>query len=217
MHYGYSENFILPFSHDEVVHGKKALIDKPVGDYEDKFKTLKLLMLYQMTHPGKKLNFMGNEIGQFIEWRYYEPVEWFLLDYEKHEDHRQFNGLLNRLYMQEKSLYEQDHDPAGFKWMDADNRDQSIYIYERKSTDESVTIVLNFTPVEYNDFRVGVETPGEYRVMFTTKEAPYRIKRYSYIKTEEIPMHGQDQSILLPIGALEGLVIKKKKAARKKK
>lgn len=216
MHYGYSENFILPFSHDEVVHGKKALIDKPSGEYEDKFKTLKLLMLYQMTHPGKKLNFMGNEFAQFIEWRYYEPVEWFLLDYEKHEEHRQFNSLLNRLYMQEKSLYQKDHDPSGFKWIDADNRDQSIYVYARKSSDDALTVVLNFTPVTYNDFRVGVEEPGEYRIMFTTKHAPYRIKRYSYIKAEPVKMHGQDYSLPITLEGLEGLVIKKKRTLRKK-
>lgn len=215
MHYSYSENFLLPFSHDEVVHGKKSLIDKIPAEYEDKFKNLKLLMLYQMTHPGKKLNFMGNEIGQFIEWRYYEPVEWFLLDYPIHRAHQQFNQELNKLYLQEKSLYTKDHDPDGFKWIDADNRDQSIYIYERKhDEDDSVIILLNFTPVEYDAFRIGVDE-GMYRVMFTTDEVPYRMKTYRYIQSEPIPSHGYQDSITVPIPGLTGLILKKRKTRKK--
>lgn len=216
MHYGYSENFILPFSHDEVVHGKKSLIDKAFGTYEEKFKTLKLLMMYQITHPGKKLNFMGNEIGQFLEWRYYEPVEWFLLDYPIHEEQRQFNQALNRLYLTEPSLFIKDHDPDGFRWVDADNRDQSIYSYLRLSSDEDyIHVVLNFTPVAYEGFRIGVKDEGEYRIMFNTSTHPYRNKNYKYVKSEAKPMHGFKQSIVLPLGGLEGLIIKKKRVVRK--
>jgi 1,4-alpha-glucan branching enzyme len=216
MHYGYSENFILPFSHDEVVHGKKSLIDKSSGDYNDKFRTLKLLMLYQMTHPGKKLNFMGNEIGQFIEWRYYEPIERFLLDYPKHDEHKQFNQALNKLYLQEKALFSKDHDPIGFKWIDADNRDQSIYIYERKHDDDDwVIVVLNFTPVVYDEFRLGVETEGEYRVLFSTEALPFRSKNYKYTKSDPEKAHGFDQSITVKLPGLSGLIIKKKKLKKK--
>lgn len=216
MDYAYRENFILPFSHDEVVHGKKSLIDKAHGDYEQKFKTLKLMLLYQMTHPGKKLNFMGNEIGQFIEWRYYEPVEWFLLSYPMHDQQKSFVKALNNLYLREKALFTKDHDPDGFNWIDADNRDQSIYIYERShDEDDWLIIILNFTPVNYEAFRLGVKTEGEYRVMFETNQEPFRVKQYKYTKSTKEPAHGENQSISVSLPGLSGLVIKKKKTVKK--
>ena len=113
------KNFILPLSHDEVVHGKCSLIGRMPGDYWRQFAGLRLLAMYQMTHPGGKLNFMGNEFGQFIEWRYYDELEWFLLDYASHRNHQAFIRALNHVYVKEKALWSCDHSWQGFSWIDA--------------------------------------------------------------------------------------------------
>jgi len=219
MHYAFSENFILPFSHDEVVHGKKSLIDKSYGSYHDKFKNLKLLALYQMTHPGKKLNFMGNEIGQFMEWRFYEEIEWFLLNYPIHDSHREFVKKLNNIYLKEDALWYNDGSWDGFQWIDADNRDQSIYTYIRKGKKEFLITILNFTPVSYEKFRIGVPEKGEYRVILNSDDDKYDgsgTVHKKYIKTEEVKMHNFDYSIELELPGLTGLILKKKTERKRK-
>jgi 1,4-alpha-glucan branching enzyme len=213
MHYAFSENFILPFSHDEVVHGKKALIDKSFGIYEEKFKNLKLLSMYQMTHPGKKLNFMGNEIGQFMEWRYYEEIEWFLLTYPIHDSHRNFIKKLNKIYMREKALWKKDNSWEGFQWIDANNRDQSVFSYIRKYKKDFIIALLNFTPVHYGKFRIGVPEKGEYRVILNSDAEEYNgtgSKYKKYIKSEEVPLHSMKYSIEMELPGLSGVLIKKK-------
>ncbi|SDC28007.1 1,4-alpha-glucan branching enzyme [Pelagirhabdus alkalitolerans] len=215
MHYAHSENFLLPFSHDEVVHGKKSLIEKCFGSYEEKFRTLRLMMLYQYTHPGKKLNFMGNEIAQFIEWRYYEPIEWFLLDYPNHQDHQSFMQQLNKLYLRENALYSKDFESSGFEWLDADNSDQSIFSYIRQGEDEEkLIILLNFTPIHYDAFRIGVPAPGDYRVVIQSDQPPYKPERIRYIKSEPIPLHGKKHSIELSIPGTTGMILKQKQSKR---
>jgi 1,4-alpha-glucan branching enzyme len=215
MHYANSENFLLPFSHDEVVHGKKSMIDKCPGSYEDKFLTLKLTMLYQITHPGKKLNFMGNEIAQFIEWRYYEPIEWFLLEYDAHQRFHHFIKTINKLYLQEKALYEKDYCDEGFQWIDADNCSQSIFSYIRYYNKEDfIIVILNFTPVGYDEFRIGVPYEGEYRILLETKHEPFRKTKIKYVKTEEVPMHNFEQSITISLDGLQGVLIKKKRTKK---
>ncbi len=220
MHYAFSENFILPFSHDEVVHGKKSLIDKSYGTYHEKFKNLKLLALYQITHPGKKLNFMGNEIGQFMEWRFYEEVEWFLLNYPIHDSHREFVKKLNLIYLKEEALWHYDGSWDGFQWIDADNRDQSIYSYIRKGKKDFIITILNFTPVAYEKFRLGVPEEGEYRIILNSDEEIYDgkgIKNKKYIKTEKVKMHNCDYSIELKLPGLSGLLLKKKTKRKRKR
>ncbi|HBI02641.1 MAG TPA: 1,4-alpha-glucan branching enzyme, partial [Paenibacillaceae bacterium] len=126
--YAYSENYILPFSHDEVVHGKKSLLNKMPGDYWQKFANLRLLYGYMFAHPGKKLLFMGGEFGQFIEWKDTDSLDWFLLDYDMHRKLHAYVKELNHFYRQQPALWELDQASSGFSWIDADNQDQSILV-----------------------------------------------------------------------------------------
>ena len=164
MAYAYNENFILPFSHDEVVHGKKSLVDKAPGDYWQKLAQFRLLCTYQMTLPGKKLNFMTNEIAQFHEWKDKEQVDWHLLKYPAHDASNRYIKDLNALYLKEAAFWELDHSFEGFEWIDVNNTEQSIFSYIRKgkNPDDFLVIVLNFKPVPYHQYRVGVPCLGEY-------------------------------------------------------
>lgn len=162
--YAFSENFILPLSHDEVVHGKKSLLNKMPGNYEEKFKSLRLFYGYMMTHPGKKLLFMGGEFGQFIEWKYDSELDWHLLTYPSHDSLKRYVKELNHVYLKEKSLWQQDHLSDGFSWIDHANYNQSIISFIRKSTnkDEFIIVICNFTNVLYEDYKVGVPRKGNY-------------------------------------------------------
>lgn len=216
MHYAFTENFILPFSHDEVVHGKKTLIDKIEDNYENKFKTLKTLIIYQMTHPGKKLNFMGNEIAQFMEWRFYEEVEWFLLKYPTHDSHREFIKRINNLYLKERSLWELDGSWDGFEWIDVNNYNQSIYSYIRKSKckDDYLIVILNFTPASYKEYRIGVPENAVYRVLLNSDELKYGgsgLLLDKQTKSKAIPFHGKEYSINVSLPGHCGIIFKKQK------
>ncbi|MBI6872439.1 1,4-alpha-glucan branching protein GlgB [Clostridium aciditolerans] len=174
--YNYSENFILPLSHDEVVHGKKSLIDKMWGDYWNKFAGLRLFMAYMFTHPGKKSTFMGTEFAQFIEWRHYEELEWKLIEsFEIHKSTQEFFRDLNNLYRKEKALWLYDYKFEGFKWIDADNSNQSILIFMRKTNvpQETLIIICNFTPMVYYDYKIGVPYLGEYKELLNTDSKKY--------------------------------------------
>lgn len=176
MMYHYTENFILPISHDEVVHGKKSLIDKMWGDYWNKFAGLRAFLGFMMTHPGKKTTFMGNEFAQFIEWRSYEQLEWKLIDeFPRHKQTQEFYKDLNKLYKTEKALWQLDYEHDGFKWIDADNKDQSIFIYCRMGEDKKDTLIVicNFTPKVYYDFKVGVPYLGQYYELFNSDASSY--------------------------------------------
>ncbi len=164
MMYAFSENYILPLSHDEVVHGKCSLIEKMSGLYGQKFDSLRTFFMYKMAHPGKKLLFMGGEIAQFIEWRYYEQLEWHLLDIDKHRQFQFFMKELNNFYKDNKPLWEIEDSWDGFEWINADDRDRSVISFVRrgkKKTDE-IVVICNFTPVEYTNYIVGVPRSGTY-------------------------------------------------------
>ncbi len=174
MMYAYAEGFILPISHDEVVHGKKSFLDKMPGTYEEKFAQARLFMAYMMTQPGKKLTFMSSEIGQFQEWNYQKPVEWFLLDYEKHAQLQLYNARLNHLYLETPAFWEQDDCWQGFSWIDADDREKSILSYRRiDPAGREVIVLLNFTPVARPGFTVGVPHRGKYEEFFTSDSTCY--------------------------------------------
>jgi 1,4-alpha-glucan branching enzyme len=162
--YAFSENFILPFSHDEVVHGKKSLVNKMPGDYWQKFAQLRLLYGYMIAHPGKKLLFMGGEFGQFDEWKDLEQLDWMLEDYEMHNKMRHYFKALMEVYQKQKPLYELDHVEEGFEWIDVNNTDQSIFSFIRKGSKENelLVIICNFKPVVYHDYKVGVPIDTEY-------------------------------------------------------
>lgn len=215
MMYTYSENFILPFSHDEVVHGKCSLIGRMPGDTWRQFAGLRNLALYQMTHPGAKLNFMGNEFAQFIEWRYYEGLEFFLTEqFENHKKHQDYIRDLNKLYKKEKALWECDYGWKGFEWIDADNKEQHIISYIRKDEADKTHLItlINFGINQYEEYRVGVLKRGTYKEIFNTDKKEYggngQINEVS-VKAEKIPYHGKPYSIKIKIPALGGLILKK--------
>lgn len=162
--YAFSENFILPLSHDEVVHGKKSLLNKMPGDYWQKFAQLRLLYAYMIAHPGKKLLFMGGEFGQFDEWKDLEQLDWILEDFEMHSKMRVYFKQLQLLYQKQRPLYELDHSEEGFEWIDVNNREQSIFSFLRKGQKENdvLVVVCNFKPTVYHDFKVGVPLDTEY-------------------------------------------------------
>ncbi len=211
--YAFSENFILPFSHDEVVHGKRSLIEKMPGDYGQKFAALRALYLYQICHPGKKLMFMGGEIAQFVEWRDHSAVEWFLLDFEMHQKYQEYVRRLNFLYLREKSLWQIDCDWKGFEWIDVHNHQQSILIFLRKALDKDdfLLIVINFRPVVYDNFRIGVPTEGSYLEVFNSDFACFGgsdVVNGCSVPAEPIPWHGQQYSIAIKIPPLGGMIFK---------
>ena len=146
--YAYSENYVLPISHDEVVHGKKSLINKMFGSYEDKFKQTRLALMLMMTYPGKKLTFMGAEFGQFREWDYMHSLEWFMLDYEKHHDLREYVCALNRFYIKNEALWYYDFSHIGFEWLSVDENEKNSVCYKRHGKDTSLIILLNFSGSE---------------------------------------------------------------------
>ncbi|MCE4956845.1 1,4-alpha-glucan branching protein GlgB [Macrococcoides caseolyticum] len=219
MMYRYNEQFILPFSHDEVVHGKLSMLDKMPGDQWRKFAQARLLYGYQLTQPGKKLNFMGSEIGMYAEWKDKEQVDWFLLNYPIHDGFHQFIKAMNHLYIREKALFELDYEYDGFQWIDADNNEQRILSYIRRAKDGTeLVIVLNFSPEVYYDFKVGVSAAGKYRELFNSDNKLFGGSNQiisSYLFSEPHPMHGLPHSIKGKIPPL-GFVIYKKVKERKR-
>jgi 1,4-alpha-glucan branching enzyme len=217
--YAFNENFILPLSHDEVVHGKKSLIDKMPGDYNSKFANLRLLYGYMMGHPGKKLLFMGGEFGQFIEWRFNEGLEWFLLDYDMHKKLHDYVKVLNGFYLKEKSLWEIDYDWKGFKWIDTNNYNQSIITFMRtaKNQDDFLIIVCNFTPVVHEMYRIGVPEEGEYIEVFNSDDTIYGgsgVKNEGNLVSENTKWHCCDYSIQITIPPLSSIYFSKSKSIK---
>ena len=222
MMYAFNENFILPLSHDEVVHGKKSLIGRMPGDYWREFANLRLLILYQMTHPGKKLNFMGSELAEFIEWREYEELEWFMLGYEAHAKHKDYIKALNHFYKSEVALYSCDHDWSGFTWLDADNSKQNVLSYIRTSAGGRSQLIcaLNFGVQTYKKFRIGVPKPGTYKEVFNSDREEYGGSGQLFekpVKAEKIPMHGQPYSIEITVPPVGGTIWKRQLSRTKKK
>ncbi|MHC1761395.1 MAG: 1,4-alpha-glucan branching protein GlgB [Negativicutes bacterium] len=175
MMYMYSENFILPLSHDEVVHGKQSLLDKMPGDYWQKFAGLRGFLGFAAAHPGKKLIFMGAEFGQFIEWDENRSLDWHLLGYELHAKLHLYVKELNHLYLSQPCLWETDHQRAGFRWINADDRNESIVSFVRYAADSAdcLIVVCNFTPVGRDGYVIGVPEAGEYREIFNSDDARY--------------------------------------------
>jgi len=173
--YAMSENFVLPFSHDEVVHGKKSMIGKMPGFHIDQFSSVRTLYGYMFGHPGKKLLFQGSEIGQFLEWRFYEQSEWHILDLPNHKELQTYMKDLNYLYKSEPAMWEVDHSYDGFSWIDHSNYEQSIISFMRKAKDPSdyVIIISNFTPLKHEGYRVGVPEMGEYVELLNSDDKKY--------------------------------------------
>ena len=217
--YRYDENFILPFSHDEVVHGKLSMLDKMPGDQWQKFAQYRLLYGYQMTQPGKKLNFMGSEIGMYAEWKDKEQVDWFLLKYPYHQGLQDFVRDMNKLYLKEKPLFELDYETQGFNWIDADNNQQNIVSYMRTDRKgDTLIIVLNFSPNVYYDFTVAVDQPGKYKEYFNSDKKNYGGSNQTiskYLFSELLEVNGFKHAIKGKIPPF-GFVIYKKVKERQK-
>lgn len=211
--YAFSENYILPFSHDEVVHMKGSMINKFPGPYDEKFKQLRLLYAYMYAHPGKKLMFMGDEFAAFDEWNEWTSLNWSHLNFETHQGIQKFVQTINTLYKKEKALYEIDTSFDGFKWIEHDNHDESIVAFERiDKKGEKILCIFNFTPLERNSYPIGVDKQGTYSILLNTSHKRYGgyIPRNKPYKTVAQPIHGRDYSILVDIPSYGGLYIKRK-------
>lgn len=211
--YSLSENYILPLSHDEVVHGKKSLLDKMPGDYWQKFANLRLLYSYMYAHPGKNLIFMGGEFGQFIEWNYKQELDWLLLDYEKHSLIQDFVKELNQLYLKEKALWQLDHYQDGFQWIEADDYQQSVISFIRSSENklQQIIVILNFTPVPRDNYRIGVPGPGEYELILNSDQPIFGgsdYQTFARLKAEKTAWHGFEYSISTNLPPLAGIYLK---------
>lgn len=215
MIYAFHENFALPFSHDEVVHGKGSLLDQMPGDLWQRFANLRLLYTYMWTHPGKKVLFMGNEVGQWHEWNHDESVQWHLLQYESHQGLQHLVEDLNRVYKAQPALFEVDFEGHGFEWVDSQSRDESVLAFMRKSKSGSdhVLVVLNFTPVPRTLHRVGVPEPGWYEEIFNSDSERYggsNVGSSGGRTAEAIPWHGREWSIEVALPPLAAVMFKRK-------
>lgn len=213
--YAFGEKYLLPISHDEVVHGKKSFLDRMPGDYWQKFAGARAFLAYMMTHPGKKLLFMGSEIGQFKEWDYEKEVEWFLLDYDMHAKFQRYVSDLNNLYLEMPPLWEQDTSWDGFRWIDADNVEQSILSYRRiDKSGEEIIVILNFTPVVREEYLVGVSQGGTYEEIFNSDDEKYGgsgVLNGSAIESTGIEWNCLPDSIRLRIPPLGATMIRHRK------
>lgn len=211
--YAFSENFVLPISHDEVVHGKCSLIGKMPGEYDDKFSSMRLFFAYMMAHPGKKLLFMGSEFGQFKEWAYKEGLDWLLLDYEKHRQLQAFSKELNHFYTAHPALWQIDYSWEGFQWISSDDNSNSVIAFRRIDRDgKDLITVFNFTPNDHKDYRIGVPEKGTYKVVMDTALKKYggtKPRLCGTYKTKKIPMHNMEQSISLKLSGLSALYLEK--------
>jgi 1,4-alpha-glucan branching enzyme len=213
MHYFYSDNFMLPLSHDEVVHGKGTIVNKMWGNYDEKFALLRNLYTYQWMHPGKKLIFMGNEIASFDEWSEKKSLPWFFTQYPKHDSVRTLFKDLNRIYKQEPSLHVEEHNPARFRWLMVDNRQDNIYVFERKVNHSTIIIVLNMKGNYYNDYDIGVFEPGTYQEILNSDNEIYsgwhRINKNPLLTKLQSGPEGKPHTLTLTIGSFAAIVLKK--------
>ncbi len=211
MLYAFTENFVLPFSHDEVVHGKGSMINKMSGDEWQRFANLRLLYTFMFTYPGKKLLFMGCEFGQGTEWNFNQALDWYMLDYPFHQGIQTLVKDLNNLYVNHPSLFQHDFDNKGFSWIDCHDVEQSVISYTRQTETETLLIILNFTPVPREFYRIGVPESGQYEEIFNSDSHYYAGSNLgnAQITTDDTAWMNYDSSISLNLPPLAGLVLKK--------
>ncbi len=210
--YAFSENFMLPLSHDEVVYGKGSLLNKMPGDEWQKFANLRLLFTYMFTHPGTKLVFMGGEFGQLREWDFKNSLDWHLLENDNHAGIKSVVTDLNHLYKKHPALFDKQFSPEGFAWLDTSDRENAVVYFKRKGQSEELLIILNLTPVPRNNYRIGVPENKNYDELFNSDDRKYWGSGIINEKliTETIPCHGFNQSIALNLPPLGGIVLKVK-------
>ena len=219
--YAFSENFVLPISHDEVVHGKCSLINKMPGTYEEKFAGVRSFLGYMYAHPGKKMLFMGQEFGQFIEWKYDCGLDWLLLDYEAHKKLQDYTRALNKFYAKNAPLWESDFGWEGFNWISSNDNSNSVIAFRRiDKKGKEIIAVSNLTPVFRSGYEIGVPYAGTYEVVFNSDDEAYGGTgkgTSGKIKTNERPMHGHEQSVSLELAGLSTIYLKLSRKAPAKK
>lgn len=211
--YAYSEKFVLVLSHDEVVHGKKSMLDKMPGDLWQKFANLRVAYGFAMAHPGKKLLFMGGEFGQFIEWNEKRPLDWFLLEYDHHQNTLDFVKELNHLYLDNNALWEKDFEGFGFEWIDADDKDRSIYSFIRRgeTKEDTLVVICNFTPNADEEFRVAVPFEGTWKEILNSDDTRFGgsgVVNNTPAKSEKIECNHRENSIGLRLAPLSVTILK---------
>ncbi len=208
--YAFSENFILPFSHDEVVHGKGSLLNKMPGDEWQRFANLRLLYTLMFTYPGKKLLFMGSEFAQGTEWGFNRSLDWYLLQFPHHQGMQTLVKDLNQLYTSQPALYQHDFEGQGFEWIDCHDVQQSVISYRRKSADEDLIVILNFTPVPRQEYRIGVPAAGSYTTIFNSDSQYYDGSNVgnAISASEPIAWMNQTDSITVTLPPLAGIILK---------
>jgi 1,4-alpha-glucan branching enzyme len=212
--YAFTENFMLPFSHDEVVYGKGSMLRKMPGDEWQQFANLRLIYSYMFMHPGAKLLFMGAEFGQGVEWNYQDALQWHVTEYPNHKGISETIRALNQLYKSEPALYEKAFSPEGFEWIDGGNADDSVVVFVRKGHDakNDLLVVLNMTPVSRTNFRVGVPAAGNWQEIFNSDKQEYwgaGITNNSTLISEAVNWHGRDNSINITLSPLAASVFKR--------
>ncbi len=209
--YAFSENFVLPISHDEVVHGKCSMINKMPGDYDQKFSSYRAFLAYMMAHPGKKLLFMGQEFGQMNEWNYESQLDWGLMDFDSHRNLLKFSEKLNKFYLENSPFWENDDSWNGFSWISNDDYKQSVIAFRRVDDEgNDIIIVCNFVPVERRDYKIGVPQKGRYKLVFNTDAAEFGgtgVTEKSF-KTSHYAMHGFEESISMTLAPLSVIYLK---------
>ena len=212
MLYAFTENFLLPFSHDEVTHGKKSMLNKMPGDEWQRFANLRALYTYMFCHPGKKLLFMGTEFGQGMEWSSSDTLDWYVLEYPFHQGMQRLVGDLNRLYQQTPALFRYEFDWRGFDWIDCHDSDNSVLSFLRRADDEFVIVVINLTPTPHHEYRIGVPEAGEYHEIFNSDSAHYGGSNMGNggrpLHADEQPWMNRPYSLSLTLPPLAGIVVR---------
>ncbi len=211
MLYAFTENFLLPLSHDEMVHGKQSMLNKMPGDEWQRHANLRLFYTYLFAHPGKKLLFMGAEFGQGREWSSTETLDWYVLDYPLHQGVQRLTRDLNHLYRSSPALYKYEFDWNGFAWIDCHDASQSVLSFVRQADDDLLVVVVNFTPVPRHGYRIGVPRPGVYREIFNSDSAYYGGSNLgngaAWLGAEALPWMGRQYSIALTLPPLAGIIL----------
>jgi 1,4-alpha-glucan branching enzyme len=211
MLYCFTENFMLPFSHDEVVHGKGSMLNKMPGDEWQQHANLRLLYTYMFTHPGKKLLFMGTEFGQGTEWDSTRILDWYVLEYPLHRGMQQLVKDLNRIYHQAPALHHYEFEWQGFQWIDCHDSEQSVLSFIRRSDDQLLIVAVNFTPVPRHDYRIGVPEPGAYREILSSDAHIYGGSGIgngeSSLEAEDTPWMDLPHSLVITLPPLAGIIL----------
>jgi len=211
--YAFTENFVLPFSHDEVVHGKSSLLYRMPGDEWQRFANLRLLYTYMFTHPGKKLLFMGCEFAQGDEWNHHQQQDWYVLDHRFHQGVHSLIRDLNTSYKKHSALHQYDFDPQGFEWINCHDANRSVLTYLRRSDTETLIVVLNFTPMVHHHYTLGVPFEGDYEVILNSDSSYYggsNSGNTGQIKARHQSSDGRPWSIDINLPPLAGVILRHK-------